>query len=181
VLPISAAGQEGIAAMLVVGINPRHPLDDDYRHFLEMVASYVAAAITNAVAYSSEKHRAETLAEIDRAKTALFSNVSHEFRTPLTLMLGPIEEALHGESLPDMERERLTVVHRNGLRLLKLVNTLLDFSRIEASRAQAMYERSNLAEYTAELASVFSLRHRASRAATDRRLSLHLKAGSSCR
>src|SRR5208282_5862288 len=94
---------------------------------------------------------------IDRAKTAFFSNVSHEFRTPLTLMLGPLEDELaeHDSPLPPARHARLETAHRNSLRLLKLVNTLLDFSRIEAGRVQASYEPTDLATYTAELASVF--------------------------
>ena len=100
--------------------------------------------------------RAEALAELDRVKTTFFSNVSHEFRTPLTLMLGPITDIL---TRPDLSmekcREELTLAHRNCLRLLKLVNTLLDFSRIEAGRLQARYEPTDLATLTNDLASVF--------------------------
>lgn len=102
----------------------------------------------------------ERLKELDRAKTAFFSNVSHEFRTPLTLMLGPLEE-LKAElsrttSLLDASQaQQVELVHRNGLRLLKLVNTLLDFSRIEAGRIQASYHPTALAAFTAELASNF--------------------------
>src|SRR6185436_16652772 len=115
----------------------------------------IATAIANARAYEEERKRAEALAEIDRAKTLFFSNVSHEFRTPLTLMLGPVEDALRNETMPPGEREQLDVVHRNGLRLLKLVNTLLDFSRIEAGRAQASYKSTDLAALTRDLASAF--------------------------
>ncbi len=105
-------------------------------------------------AYAEERKRAEVLAELDRAKTAFFSNVSHEFRTPLTLMLSPAEEALAEATSPE-QRERLEVLHRNALRLQKLVNTLLDFSRIEAGRVQASYEPTDLARLTAELACIF--------------------------
>jgi len=103
------------------------------------------------------KKRADALAEIDRAKTAFFSNVSHEFRTPLTLMLGPLEDGLNDAEAPlaPAQRERLELVRRNGLRLQKLVNTLLDFSRIEAGRAQASYAPVDLAALTADLASTF--------------------------
>src|SRR5262249_30124910 len=102
------------------------------------------------------RKRAEALAELDRTKTAFFSNVSHEFRTPLTLLLGPLEDTL-GQSggLPAAHRERLEIAHRNSLRLLKLVNTLLDFSRIESGRVQASYEPVDLASFTGELASNF--------------------------
>ena len=113
--------------------------------------------IANAQAYEEERRRAEALAEIDRAKTTFFSNVSHEFRTPLTLMLGPIEDALNDAStaLPRIQRGRLETAHRNSLRLLKLVNSLLDFSRIEAGRVEASFEPIDLAKLTAELASNF--------------------------
>ena len=113
--------------------------------------------MANARAYEEERKRAVALAEIDRAKTAFFSNVSHEFRTPLTLMLGPLEDELaeRDQPLPPARRERLETAHRNSLRLLKLVNTLLDFSRIEAGRVQASYEPLDLAALTGELVSVF--------------------------
>ncbi len=98
----------------------------------------------------------EALAKLDELKTQFFANVSHEFRTPLTLMTGPLEDAMaEPEGLSDVNRERLQLAHRNSLRLLKLVNTLLDFSRIEAGRIEASYEPTDLALLTAELASVF--------------------------
>jgi signal transduction histidine kinase len=157
VLPIRAVGQERLAGLLVVGVNPCRVLDSDYRNFFEMTAGHIATAIANARAYEEARKRAEALAELDRAKTDFFSNVSHEFRTPLTLMLGPLEAVLAKPSraLLTEEREALEMVHRNGLRLLKLVNTLLDFSRIEAGRVQASYRPTNLSSFTAELASVF--------------------------
>jgi PAS domain S-box-containing protein len=154
-LPVAAAGQEGVAALLVAGVNPRHPLDDAYHHFFGLVAAHIATALTNARAYEEERKRAEALAELDRAKTAFYSNVSHEFRTPLTLMLGPLEDTLAENNLPPEAHERLEVAHRNSLRLLRLVNTLLDFSRLEAGRIEAAYELTDLAALTAELASVF--------------------------
>lgn len=98
------------------------------------------------------------LAELDAAKTAFFSNISHEFRTPLTLMLGPLEDELAESAqagLPETRRRRLQTAHRNSLRLLRLVNSLLEFSRIEAGRVQALYQPTDLAAMTAELASHF--------------------------
>ncbi|WP_341528176.1 ATP-binding protein [Nostoc sp. UHCC 0302] len=156
-VPIAASGQTGKAGILIAGLNPFRVFDDNYRGFIELVAAQIAASIANAQAYEEERKRAEALAEIDRAKTVFFSNVSHEFRTPLTLMLGPLEETLTNcaSLLPANEREQLEMVQRNGLRLLKLVNSLLDFSRIEAGRVQASYEPTDLATFTAELASVF--------------------------
>ncbi|MEH2084136.1 MAG: ATP-binding protein [Nostoc sp.] len=156
-VPIAPSGQTGKAGILIAGLNPFRLFDDNYKGFIDLVAAQIAASIANAQAYEEERKRAEALAEIDRAKTVFFSNVSHEFRTPLTLMLGPLEDTLTTCAilLPAKEREQLEMVQRNGLRLLKLVNSLLDFSRIEAGRVEASYEPTNLATFTAELASVF--------------------------
>jgi signal transduction histidine kinase/CheY-like chemotaxis protein len=151
VLPIRGAD---FTAALVVGRNPYRLLDDDYRRFLELLAGQIGNSIANARAYEAERMRAEALAELDHAKTTFFSNISHEFRTPLTLMLGPTEDALRSESRA-LAGEALETVHRNELRLLKLVNALLDFSRIEAGRMHAHYEATDLALLTRELASAF--------------------------
>ncbi len=123
---------------------------------MNLVAGQIAAAIANAEAYEQERRRAEALAELDHAKTAFFSNVSHEFRTPLTLMLGPLEDALsHAEELPPPRRDEVTVAHRNALRLLRLVNTLLDFSRVEAGRIEVHFEKTDLCVLTRDIASNF--------------------------
>ncbi len=157
VATMARQGQHSPAGFLVAGINPFRRLDVAYLGFINLVAGQIAAGLANAQAYEEERRRAEALAEIDRAKTTFFSNVSHEFRTPLTLMLSPLEEVL---ALPETDlgpdnRKLVWVAHRNGIRLLKLVNTLLDFSRIEAGRVTASFEATDLADYTAELASNF--------------------------
>src|SRR6185369_1653073 len=128
--------------------------DDSYEGFLQLVSGQIAAAIGNARAYQEERKRAESLAELDRAKTAFFSNISHEFRTPLTLMLGSTEEALASPSRA-LAGDALETVHDSQLRLLKLVNALLDFSRLEAGRLKASYEPTDLAALTRDVASSF--------------------------
>ena len=140
--------------IFIAGLNPYRPVDDDAKSFAELFAGQLAAGLASAYAYEEEKRRAAELAELDRAKTAFFSNVSHEFRTPLTLMLGPTEDAL---ASPDraLRGADLEVVHRNEQRLLKLVNTLLDFARAEAGRVQAAYEPTDLSALTRDLASAF--------------------------
>lgn len=158
VLPLAAGGEAGSHGLLVIGLSPVRLFDEDYRDFLMLAAKQAAAAVAHAEAYQAEQRRAEALAEIDRAKTQFFSNVSHEFRTPLTLMLGPLEEALAlRDGLSPRHAELLDLAHRNSQRLLRLVNTLLDFSRIEAGRAQAAFRPTALAEFTRELASNFEM------------------------
>jgi len=149
----STGGRNG---QLVIGVNSRRPFDDSYHSFLDLVADQLTIGLTNARAYEAERQRAEALAALDRAKTTFFSNVSHEFRTPLTLLVGPLEDELTDVAAsPEVHRERVETAHRNALRLLRLVNTLLDFSRIEAGRIDACYEPTDLAELTAGLASAF--------------------------
>jgi len=157
VLPIRLRGNTEAAAFLALGIHPGRAFDDAYREFVRRIAEQIAIGLASARAHEQERRRAEALAEIDRAKTAFFSNVSHEFRTPLALMLGPLEEVLQQarERLSTESHGQLVTVRRNAVRLLKLVNTLLDFSRIEAGRVQAVYEPTDLSGVTSEIASVF--------------------------
>ena len=156
-LPIAQQGQPRPSGVFVAGLNPYRKFDDDFRGFVSLLANQIGGALANAVAYESERRRAEALAELDRAKTRFFSNVSHEFRTPLSLMLGPLEDVLSEghEALGPERHKHLVVAHRNALRLLKLVNTILDFSRIEAGRLEAVYEPTDLCRFTQELSSVF--------------------------
>jgi signal transduction histidine kinase len=155
VMPLlRAGGGQAPYGVLVAGLSPHRAFDDRYRSFFRATADQVMTVIANAGAYEAEKKRAEALAEIDRAKTIFFSNVSHEFRTPLTLMLGPTEDAL-GSADRALTGESLQIVHRNTLRLLRLVNSLLDFSRIESGRMQASYQPTDLSAMTTDLASMF--------------------------
>jgi signal transduction histidine kinase len=96
----------------------------------------------------------EKTKELDQLKTQFFSNISHEFRTPLTLILGPLEDAL-AQSGKALKGEELATVHRNALRLLRLVNTLLDFVRIEPGSLKLSFEPTDLSTLTADLANSF--------------------------
>ena len=142
-------------AVFVAAANPHRPRDDAHMGFVRLFVGQLAAALASARVFEGERKRAAALAEIDRAKTTFFSNVSHELRTPLTLLLAPLEEAASNVTLPAGERDALRVAHRNALRLLKLVNALLEFSRIEAGRVRASYEAVDLAAITREHASAF--------------------------
>ena len=154
-LPVQLTHQ--LTGILVAGVSPRQELDSTYRDFFDLMSAQLATAIANARAYEQERRRAQELAELDHAKTVFFSNVSHEFRTPLTLILGNVDDGLTDDDDPlsSGQRERQLAARRNGTRLLKLVNSLLDFSRIEAGRIQASYEPVDVGTLTAEVASAF--------------------------
>lgn len=154
-LPIHISGQDEPFGFLVAGVSSRRALDEDYLAFYDLLGNTYNTAVSNVYAYEQEQKRAEALAAIDRSKTAFFSNVSHEFRTPLTLMLGPLEDLLARENIAVDIKGSVDAAHRNALRLLKLVNNLLDYSRVEAGRVQAAYQPLDLAELTIDLASSF--------------------------
>jgi signal transduction histidine kinase len=157
VLPAMQTGEAHARAFLVAGLNPYRPLDDAYTSYLQLVAASIGAAIAKARADEDARRRAEELAELDRAKTTFISNMSHEFRTPITLVLGPVEELLADakEPLTPGQREELSSVRRAALRLLRLVNDLLAFARIEAGRLEALFSPVDLARLTRELVAMF--------------------------
>jgi signal transduction histidine kinase len=134
VLPVQRQGSLSGVAVVIVGVSPRRALDDSYRGFFDLIAAQFAAAIVDAQQKESDRRRAEALAEIDRAKTTFFSS---------------------NPDTPAPVRAGLELAHRNSLRLLKLVNSLLDFSRIEAGRLQASFESVDAASLTRDLASNF--------------------------
>jgi PAS domain S-box-containing protein len=153
---LAKQGQKRPAGFMIAALNPFRRFASAYAGFVDLLAGQIAASLDNARAYEDERRRAEALAEIDRAKTVFFSNVSHEFRTPLTLLLGPLEDLLgDADAAGAPARDRLRIVHRNALRLLKLVNSLLDFSRIEAEKTSANFKPVDLAALTRDLASNF--------------------------
>ncbi len=154
VVPIGLGAEKAAAGYFVVGLNPYRRDDENLVGFINLLAGQIGSALAGVRAYEEERKRAEALAEIDRAKTLFFSNVSHEFRTPLTLMLGPLEDVLANPA-EDNARAQVELAHRNGMRLLRLVNSLLEFSRIEAGRVQAAYEPTDIARLSTDIASSF--------------------------
>jgi PAS domain S-box-containing protein len=153
VVPIGSGVANEPAGFLVAAVNPRERFDESYRTFYELIAGQIASALASARAYENERRRAEALAELDRTKIEFFSNVSHEFRTPLTLMVGPLAQLLRDADATTAPL--LEAAHRNSLRLLKLVNTLLEFSRLEAGRSEATFVETDLASVTQELGALF--------------------------
>jgi len=155
ILPVMQPASREPYGFLVTGFNPYRLLDEKYLSFFSLVADQVATSFAGVHALEEERKRSEALAEIDRAKTTFFSNISHEFRTPLTLLLGPIEEALDDHETIPANRLRMELAHRNALRMQKLVNTLLDFSKIEAGRMEGKFVHVDISSFTRDLVSTF--------------------------
>ncbi|WP_309232106.1 ATP-binding response regulator [Micromonospora tarensis] len=156
-LPLPSADEDQPLGVLLAGVSPSRGLDEAYRSFHQLLAQQISVALRNAQEYEEERRRIEALAELDRVKTDFFANVSHEFRTPLTLILGPLSDALTDATAPlaPLQRERVETGWRNATRLLTLVNSLLTFSSLEAGRARSDARVVDLAALTAELAGVF--------------------------
>jgi signal transduction histidine kinase len=155
VLPIVQTGSKDPYGLLVVGLNPYRLPDEKYTSFLSLIADQVANSFGEVHVLEEERKRTEALAALDRAKTTFFSNISHEFRTPLTLLLGPIEETLNSADSSEETRYRMEVAYRNALRMQKLVNTLLEFSRIEAGRVEGRFSKVDIVSFTRDLVSLF--------------------------
>ena len=157
-LPIPGQAGEGEpSGFLIAGVSPRRALDRGYQDFLGLVAGHIAGNVAlrprlrGRTATSRDPYRAGS------RQDRFLQQRLHEFRTPLTLQLGPLEDALAdtAHALVPAQRERIEIAHRNSLRLLRLVNSLLDFSRIEAGRLSAVYEPVDLGALTRDLASTF--------------------------
>ena len=155
VIPIVTTSSKEPFAFLIVGMNPYRLMDEKYTSFFNLVADQIGTSFSNVHALEEERKRAEALAEIDKAKTIFFSNISHEFRTPLTLLLGPIEDALNDNHTIPQNKIRMDVAYRNALRMQKLVNTLLEFSRIESGRVEGRFSSVDLCSFTKDLVSGF--------------------------
>ena len=154
-LPLMITGSSESFGFLVIGCNPYRLLNEKYLSFFTLLGDQIVTSFSSINLLEEERKRAEALAEIDRAKTTFFSNISHEFRTPLTLLLGPIEEALNNPETSSDNKEGLAVAYRNAVRMQKLVNTLLEFSRIEAGRLDGKFSRVDIVELTRDLVSTF--------------------------
>ena len=108
----------------------------------------------NQLALQFEKAEAERLREIDRLKSNFFANISHEFRTPLTLILGPLNQFISGKSTGD-PNTLYRMMRRNANRLLQLINQLLDLSKLEAGRMELHLVRTDIIAFLRALAGNF--------------------------
>ncbi|KAJ3145311.1 hypothetical protein HDU89_007168 [Geranomyces variabilis] len=155
VLPLEASANQEPIGLVVFGINPRRELDSDYKDFLELARTQLSASILRGRSLTEKQQRLQALAEIDRAKSVFFSNISHEYRTPLSLILGPVADLLSDSSLSSSQMDKIRLVERNAQRLHKLVNSVLDFSLLEAGRMEANFRLTDISIATANAASMF--------------------------
>ncbi|MGI8934465.1 MAG: response regulator [Phormidesmis sp.] len=125
----------------------------DEVNLAQAVANQSAIAVQQANLYQKTRQQADQLLALDQQKTTFFQNISHEFRTPLTLTIGPLETAVErGEGL---NAEQSVIALRNSRRLLRLVNQLLDLQRLDAGKMQPTFRPCDLATFTDEVVEAF--------------------------
>jgi signal transduction histidine kinase/DNA-binding response OmpR family regulator len=153
VLPVGLLGTRKPMGVLVIGVNPYWRPDEAYTAFTAMAARQLGVMITDAVSYQNERKRQQALAELDRARTEFFQNVSHELRSPLTMLLAPLQDILDepGVVLPAAARDTVETSIRAADRLQRVVDALLDTSRAESGALIPDREEIDLTAVTAEL------------------------------
>ncbi|HEY3544670.1 MAG TPA: ATP-binding protein [Propionicimonas sp.] len=132
--PIVEPGQLAPSLVLVVGSTCQLGTDGEFADYLELAAGLIGAGLSGLRELALERQHSETLRELDAAKSAFLANVSHELRTPLSLISAPLQEVLSDEGVAGKARERLVLVRGNVVRLRRMVDAMLDFSRMEAGR-----------------------------------------------
>jgi signal transduction histidine kinase/DNA-binding response OmpR family regulator len=169
ILPIVMLGTRKPMGVLVLGVNPYWRPDEAYTAFAAMAARQLGVIVTDAVSYQSERKRQLALAELDRARTEFFQNVSHEMRAPLTMLLTPLQDILDepGVVLSAAARDTVQTSIRAGDRLQRVVDALLDTSRAESGGLIPDREDIDLASVTADVAEGY-------RPATEGRLNLRV-------
>ncbi len=153
--PVRRGSTDTVDGFLLAGTNDGFKLDASFRHFIEMVGLGLGRSVAAGRAREEERARTRAIAALEQAKTALFSNTSHELRTPLSLVLGPLEQALEHTDIPAAAREQIVLARKSASRMLKIVNGLLDFSRIEAGERKGAFQPTDLAELTRDVAAMF--------------------------
>ncbi len=157
VMPLISVREDMPIGFMVLGISPRLIFNEQYEGYFNLISQQKSIHLANVLTLDEEKKRFEELSELNKAKTDFFNNASHELRTPLMLILGPIENLLaEGDALTPQMKSEIEVVYRSAIRLLKLVNNLLDFSRIESHRKDILYEEVDLRQLTTTIASGFA-------------------------
>jgi signal transduction histidine kinase len=155
VVATAITGSEPVAGFLLAGLNNDFASDRTYQDFVETLAVGIGRSVAAARAREIERERARSIAELEQAKTAFFNNASHELRTPLSLILGPLEQVSQEPGLPGAAREQIGIARRSASRMLKLVNGLLDFSRLEAGEPIGTFQPTDIAQLTRDVAAMF--------------------------
>ncbi|RIB06681.1 hypothetical protein C2G38_2115552 [Gigaspora rosea] len=154
-IKLTFCNNRNLSAVLICGINLFRKLDDKYMEFYKSVLNYVNRILIRGMSIEEEKKRSKILADLNHQKDMFFQSISHELKTPLTLIFSPLDELINIYSQDTQMKSYLQIIQRNTRRLFKLINTLLQFSNIESGKLEARFYETDVAKLTRELAMNF--------------------------
>ncbi len=143
-IPLYETNSTKVKGVLVAISYRKNAYDETHQAILSSLASYISIAMDNANAYEKIRLQTEQLMQVDQIKSDFYTNVSHEFRTPLTLIQGPISELKQINKKNGDEKELLNIVSRNAQLLLDLVEQIMELSRIDGGAIRLKIERHAL-------------------------------------
>ncbi|MDF5724191.1 MAG: response regulator [Rhizonema sp. PD37] len=152
VVPLLADGKSIGSITLCEGGRTRSWLSSEIE-LAKAVAAQAAIAVQQSRLYQKTREQAERLLQLDKQKTEFFQNISHEFRTPITLIQGPLESAVASQE--GLSHAQSEIALRNSRRLLRLVNQLLDLQRLDAGRMQPSFRPCDLVEFVSQIVESF--------------------------
>ncbi|KAL1410450.1 hypothetical protein Q8F55_004461 [Vanrija albida] len=142
------------SGVIVLGLNPRRRITDQYTNWIQALRHSLSATLMSVQSAEEEQARVREKAKLERAKTLLVQSAAHEFRTPLTLIAAPLDELLRSQLRP-AQRRLVKLADRNKRILQRLVDSLLDFSRIETGLISARFVRGDLGKFVHDIADIF--------------------------
>ncbi|RIB29812.1 hypothetical protein C2G38_2154285 [Gigaspora rosea] len=151
-IKLTSCNERNLSAVLICGINLLRKLDDKYMEFYKSVLNYVDRILIRGMSIEEEKRQAKILADLNHQKDMFFQSISHELKTPLTLIFSPLDELINIYSQDTQMKSYLQIIQRNTCRLFKLINTLHQFSTIESGKLEARFYETDIAKLTRELA-----------------------------
>ncbi|WVR03014.1 hypothetical protein IAU60_000003 [Kwoniella sp. DSM 27419] len=155
VVPVASESSTEVPhAVLIIGLNVASPLDEEYEDWIHVIRAHLTSSLASVRAYEAENQNRLEREGMERAKTAWFQGAAHDLRSPLTLVAGPLDDILRTNLHPD-QRSALQLAQRNLARVQRLVNSLLDFSRIEAGKMQGRFAPLDLGRFVDSLATLF--------------------------
>ncbi|RIB28147.1 hypothetical protein C2G38_1585557 [Gigaspora rosea] len=123
--------------------------------FLKLIVNHMNSCLLRTRSIEEERMRHKALTELNHQKVIFFQGISHELKTPLTLMLSPLEDIINAYPQEAPIMSHLQIIRRNARRLLKLINSLLQFSNMESNKLEICYRETNITNFTRELVSNF--------------------------
>ncbi|CUA74663.1 protein-histidine kinase [Rhizoctonia solani] len=151
----STHGRTLPCGILLIGLNTRRQYDADYASWLESVGAGLSNQLSVVLQREADMRMMEERERMDKAKTMFFTNVSHELRTPLTLIQAPLEQLLTSSNLSNDTQYKLQLAVRNSRRLKKLIDSIMDMSKLEAGRLVGNFRPVHLSRITADFAALF--------------------------